>query len=663
VVSQLFSDPQVVEKRLSDLKTHLSVMPVPPAIPQQEGAEPSSMDLAGKIARDLDTRIEIWRSVLRIAPGDRSAAAQRIGDSPADAVHLASLTDRVDSFLEATPTGDSWRAFLEIARLQQSLGEEGGREHFPEGRRRRISSVACLVLERIARTSLSEKQYSVLQHPVLAGWLEALQQWVGPPVALREMLAILERFEWTHLPSDGERLLEFQRRLAISDDPARGQLGEKLAERYTRANLHVYISEIFLNRILPPQEPEYDTVRDVVVGRPVFGRRLNETDVAFRLIPNDHRLLLSLIINGRVRAATSSSSGPATLHNESFVRYTARRTVEWTTHGFHLMPAEVAVDNRVQLRRVDTDFDPIPFVGDLVREVAISQYQQQRSQIAWETKHKAHKEAKLRIESESDERFLQINQRLDSFVLDPLDRMDLHMHSVGSRTTDQWLMALLRLSSTPAIPTGHTKPPATPHGLLADAKIHESAVNTFLKELDLAGEALSIRQIRERLAQRLKWDELAEMSDENDDILIQFAEEDPIFVRFEKDRLRIEVAIRAMKRGNQIWQNFRGIVFYTTAFDTTGSPVLQRDGVVRLIGKMSLRTQIPLRAMFGKIFPKQRQIPLRPKFIETNPRFAGLTTGMCRLERGWFALGLMPTDLELEKTSSEFAAREEMKTQ
>ena len=48
-----------------------------------------------------------------------------------------------------------------------------------------------------------------------------------------------------------------------------------------------------------------------------------------------------------------------------------------------------------------------------------------------------------------------------------------------------------------------------------------------------------------------------------------------------------------------------------------------------------------MRTVFGKIFPVSRPFPLMPKVLENDPQFDYLTTGHCRIEKGWFALSLL----------------------
>ena len=56
---------------------------------------------------------------------------------------------------------------------------------------------------------------------------------------------------------------------------------------------------------------------------------------------------------------------------------------------------------------------------------------------------------------------------------------------------------------------------------------------------------------------------------------------------------------------------------------------------------MNIRAQIPLRGFFSKIFAPETRIPLRPKLFDRDERFAGLSTGLCRISNGWFAVSVV----------------------
>ena len=52
------------------------------------------------------------------------------------------------------------------------------------------------------------------------------------------------------------------------------------------------------------------------------------------------------------------------------------------------------------------------------------------------------------------------------------------------------------------------------------------------------------------------------------------------------------------------------------------------------------RAELALRAIFGKIFPKERPLPLLPETIASNPRITDLAVLQAASTDGWFAISL-----------------------
>jgi predicted amino acid dehydrogenase len=71
---------------------------------------------------------------------------------------------------------------------------------------------------------------------------------------------------------------------------------------------------------------------------------------------------------------------------------------------------------------------------------------------------------------------------------------------------------------------------------------------------------------------------------------------------------------------------------------------LEREGPVQLSGPGHQgRMEIALRTIFGKIFAKERRIPLVPEGMASNPRLADLRAVQAVATDGWLAIALAPT--------------------
>ena len=113
--------------------------------------------------------------------------------------------------------------------------------------------------------------------------------------------------------------------------------------------MRIAVTADLLNRIMPKREPEYAPVRDNIQGAQVRGQSLMASEVAVRLIPDPHRVRLSLEVNGEVASLTRSTAGPATFFSDNESSYIARKPMEITLRGISMGETQVAVDNSSKL--------------------------------------------------------------------------------------------------------------------------------------------------------------------------------------------------------------------------------------------------------------------------------------------------------------------------
>ena len=349
---------------------------------------------------------------------------------------------------------------------------------------------------------------------------------------------------------------------------------------------------------------------------------------------------MNLNVFGRVVASTSSNVFPAKLYNQSYATYFGQKTLEWRDDGFAYSPAVVSAESINKLGGVQTDVDFIPLVGDLTREVVRSQYEAKQGAIRSEMKTKVAREARARIDAEANERFDAVNARMRANFFADLERLGLSLKTQRSKTTDEWLLASLRLGTDFSLGCQTTEPPTLP-GAFADVKLHESAVNAALERLELGGKTLTPSETLAYLAQKLNKPGLAEVAIEENELVLAFAETDPVVVRFFEDRVELRLKFAALTLGDKNWENVDVCVSYRPTVADDGTTVFERDGVVELDGPGGMRAQLALRSIFSKVFPASKAFDLRPKVFDSDERFAGLALGLARVSRGWFAVSVV----------------------
>ena len=96
-----------------------------------------------------------------------------------------------------------------------------------------------------------------------------------------------------------------------------------------------------------------------------------------------------------------------------------------------------------------------------------------------------------------------------------------------------------------------------------------------------------------------------------------------------------------MTLGKKTWEDIEVQAAYRPTLSEEDRPMLVRDGTIELYGPASVMEQIPIRAVFSKIFQAQRPLELRVPAMAQDERFAGLAIGLCRASRGWFAISMI----------------------
>ncbi|MBR4835322.1 MAG: hypothetical protein IKU86_13485 [Thermoguttaceae bacterium] len=609
----------------------------------------------------LDRRAFVWGRVAEVFAAKTRGelvAPEEISLSELAQIRRATVAAR--NFFGDSQVGQNWRTSFEIDLLLTDLDrtlelasprfvpvgaalDDAAREAVDVERTRRTNFLRDRlnsVCYKIEKTPMTPEQRRVFDRAPLNAWVAAVAPYSCDRADALALLLDFEKYERDGGGEIGRTLQRNARRMTTSRSEVCRRFGKAFDVVYDNPNAKAYVSEALINRLLPIRDPEFSVVQETVLNNPVAGRRRSDVQVGIELIPDPSRLLMNLNVSGRVVASTSSNVFPATLYNQSYATYFGKKTLEWRDDGFAYSPAVVSAESVNKLSGVQTDVDFIPLVGDLTREVARSQYQAKQGAIRSEMKTKVAREARARIDAEANERFDAVNARMRANFFADLERLGLSLKTQRSKTTDEWLLASLRLGTDFSLGCQTTEPPTLP-GAFADVKLHESAVNAALERLELGGKTLTPEETIAYLAEKLEKPGLAAVEIEESELVVSFAEIDPIVVRFFEDRVELRLRFAALTLGDETWENVDVSVSYRPTVADDGTTVFERDGVVELVGPGGMRAQLALRSIFSKVFPASRAFDMRPKFFDSDERFAGLALGLARVSRGWFAISVV----------------------
>ena len=615
---------------------------------------PSAIALE-EILLAVQRRILIWQALLKTTVAETSPITTLYEKSFADIDRLRERTVAVEQyFTRSRRTVDykagltwcdyfetrSWLTELEACRqpgAQTIRLVSHSAPDIPVEFLKTFSDRANATVYRLEAPTLTSEQRTFLNHPTVNVWKEELQSWTADIVTPINVLRFLEQYEATGGMTDMKMFSRFIDQLTFSKTEEYRQLGEYLRRQYGMANVKVYLSDVLLNNHLPAAVSEIASFRDIIQSQPTVGRRQTETEMEILPIPHPTRVLTSLDVSVDLATVSRSDAFATQLFNTGRALIVAKKTIELTEKGFLTTPctAEI-VDHRMRLVRLDTNFDSVPVLSGLFRGVVLNQYESKAREAQMEVRRRMLWQVRNQVDRETEKRLRPINEKIRILSQYADNEFGLQVEQRDSRTDENWLITAWGIRSKGAL-ASNTPAPETLSGSFADVKIHESLPNMLLGKLEFEGKRGTVAEFKEMLAEKLKQPGLAR-PEENDHVEVTFAPYNPVVVRFVDGRVELTISITALRLLGKTHRNFQVIVRYKPVYDSEGRLVLERDGYLSLI---NVREQFLMRAAFGKIFPVSRPFPLVPKLFETDEQYDYLTTGHCRIEKGWLALALV----------------------
>jgi len=223
----------------------------------------------------------------------------------------------------------------------------------------------------------------------------------------------------------------------------------------------------------------------------------------------------------------------------------------------------------------------------------------------------------------------------------PLERLGLEPKAVALQTTATTATARLRLAADSQL-AAHTPRPRAPADALLSVQIHESTANNALERLGLAGRRFALEDLIRTVCGQLGVEpRVPEELPEG--VTVAFAETQPLKVECRDGLVHVRVALDAIESGRRDWYDVVALVAYKPV--VKGPQVfLEREGPIQLAGPgHEGRMELALRTIFGKIFPKERSVPVLPEKIAANPRLVRVQATQALTSDGWIALSLEET--------------------
>ncbi|MEM8944802.1 MAG: hypothetical protein AAGD11_06425 [Planctomycetota bacterium] len=581
-----------------------------------------------RAALALGRRLVLWR--LLLDPNQ----PKLVQPSPAT-VALLPLLDEVSTRLADTENGDDWREYLLLDQIP-ALTSEG-----LEAPTLARAKLAQAILARMTDEKVSAAQADFLSGREFVQLRAALRPWAAGKVNLETLAALVERYESGREVRYAEVIAQLQQRLRWSDDLKLQMLSRHLDQHYRGANMRIAMSDLLMNRMLPAQKPIVSPVRERIAGAKVRGRARTTTQLRVRLKPDPAAWHVSLEATGKVYSDTRSDTWPARIRNAARMQYEASKDVEVSERGMQTSPSQAIARGRNELVGVDSEFDPIPIVGHLLRDMARKKHSKNRSTANSQAKAKVVRQVKERMDTGLEEKLDEFEQKFRNKVLAPIEELALLAEPLDMHTTQDRAVMQLRLANSGQL-AAHTLRPYAPSDSVLSVQMHETALNNAMMGLGLDGKRMTMLELFEFITDRVGATDASPPADMPQRAIIHFAKRDAVRVQCEGDRLELVLSVAELSHRRDRIKNFEIHVHFRPVLSGL-SVKLVRDGTLQFSGRrLKTGPRVVLHSILGKVLNEDREYTLVSPKLMLDPRFQGLMVTQLVLEDGWIGLAIGP---------------------
>jgi len=455
------------------------------------------------------------------------------------------------------------------------------------------------------------------------------------------LLDAIERFESSHDPADARSVREAARLITAAPLVTAEGIGRSVHDHYLSPNVRISVNEEFVEKLLPETTVTTSPLHDYVLGRQVRGTKTVEQSTAVLFDPHPTEIRLDLLVSGEVASRTVTDAGSVSIHSRGQSSFTVYKPIQVSPRGLGFDAARGTASNHSRLAGIETGFDSVPLMGSLVRSIARTQHDENLDEATREVNAKIVSRACREVDALTEPQLTAATKRAQERFWAPMERLGLEPTAVALETTAEAATARLRLAA-PTQLAAHTPRPRAPEDALFSIQVHESTVNNACGRLGLAGRKLGLEELTRHVCTQLGLPPTVP-NDLPEGVEVTFAEVDPVRVECRDGLVHVRVALDALESGRR--NNWYEIVAHVAYRPTVSGMqvMLERDGPVQLSGPgQKGRMEFGLRTIFGKMFPKERPVPLVPEKLVGNPRFAGVQAVQAVTADGWLAIALAP---------------------
>ncbi|MBT6054027.1 MAG: hypothetical protein HOH16_01210, partial [Planctomycetaceae bacterium] len=219
------------------------------------------------------------------------------------------------------------------------------------------------------------------------------------------LLTVLEDFE---TDANTGNAFGVQQALATTEAlrPSHSQpLRQAIIHYYAAPNVRIAIREEFLTQLMPESPSRTESVREIILGKPVRGRREVKQTTSIDLTPDADEICFDLTVEGQVSTYAITETGPIALTSRGSGQFTVKKPMKLNCDGLVVGRSVASASNRARLMNVSTSFDSVPLMGSLLRTLARNQHADSLPEANREVAQKIIWQSCRETDRESEEKF------------------------------------------------------------------------------------------------------------------------------------------------------------------------------------------------------------------------------------------------------------------
>ena len=275
-----------------------------------------------------------------------------------------------------------------------------------------------------------------------------------------------------------------------------------MMDEYFNYNLHFVLSEPMLSRLVSDYRTEDGGVAECILGAWVTGSQSTDTSVRADIKPSTGSGMFQLLVDGHTTSNTQGRKSPATVYTHGDHTFSIVKPTYFDGTSFSTGPANMDVHAYNKTVGLKTDFDGIPILRGIVRNIAMNEVANKKHASEAIAARKLADQALPRFESEVGKKFSEANDNVQNNILNNLRNKGIAPQSYSARSSETHIAVSSRTMSPQSLSA--PAPPTTPAPARGVAvQMHESAINAAIDSLGISGQ-MKIEEVIERIESSLE---------------------------------------------------------------------------------------------------------------------------------------------------------------